>query len=886
MLDNRLNLDAVTETAKKINNGEQKKVTCLGKTFANDDERREYFREELRKKLPELKKMEGYPIGEDDDIINLSDPPYYTACPNPWLNDFVNEWEEEKIALEANGKRKADFEVKSPYASDVSEGKNNPIYMAHSYHTKVPHPAIMRYLLHYTQPGDIVLDGFAGTGMTGVAAQMCGHPDLELKLKIEEEIKKLGNPKPLWGFRRSICSDLSPFASLISYNYNTPISPKLFEQEAKRIITETEKECQWMYKTNHINGEKGDINFTIWSDVLVCPDCGGDVVFYDAAVHGDSIDESFPCPCCGAIHSKQTLGKKLVSIFDKSLKKIIQQEKTIPVLINYTYQGKRFEKRPDENDFNVLKKIEQLEIPYGIPVSRTPLGLEGRRNDNIGVTHTHHFFTKRNLYVLASILSKCTIQNKVLFTSILFNSSKMYRWRTSGKGGYLNGTLYIASTTQENSVLRLFKSKIKDFLQARKAFVNSCNSVNSATNFEIKDNSIDYVFTDPPFGINIMYSEINSIQEDWLRVSTNNKEEAIECSAQNKGVLEYQNLMQKSFAEYYRVLKPNRWMTVEFSNTAADVWNAIQLSINRVGFVIANVAALDKKQGSFKAVTTPTAVKQDLVISCYKPSDSFLQNFTIQDGQANTWSFVEEQLSHLPMPSYHDGVEFVSIVERSPKVLYDRLITFFLMRGLPVPIDAVDFQEGLRKRFIEEDGMMFTREQLGEYATLKQKYKLQPSQISMGLNLIVTEADAIAWLNHQLKKPQKYQDLQPDFRKANMASRKGENPIELMTVLEENFIKQDNDTWRIPDLNEAKDREILRNKALLKIWDTYCKDLDEGRVRKFKEVRLEALKAGFKKCFQDKNFARIKLMGEKIPENVLTEDETLLNYYDIACSKV
>ena len=110
-------------------------ITVLGKTFSSEEERRAYFREELRKKLPELKKMEGFPIGEDDDILNLSDPPYYTACPNPWLNDFIEEWEEEKKELEKEGKRIADFEVDEPYASDVSEGKNNPIYNAHSYYT-------------------------------------------------------------------------------------------------------------------------------------------------------------------------------------------------------------------------------------------------------------------------------------------------------------------------------------------------------------------------------------------------------------------------------------------------------------------------------------------------------------------------------------------------------------------------------------------------------------------------------------------------------------------------------------------------------------------------------------------------------------------------------
>ncbi len=66
----------------------ENKITILGQTFNTEEERRTYFREELRNKLPKLKKTEGFPIGEDEDILNLSDPPYYTACPNPWLNDY------------------------------------------------------------------------------------------------------------------------------------------------------------------------------------------------------------------------------------------------------------------------------------------------------------------------------------------------------------------------------------------------------------------------------------------------------------------------------------------------------------------------------------------------------------------------------------------------------------------------------------------------------------------------------------------------------------------------------------------------------------------------------------------------------------------------------
>ena len=147
----------------------EKSVECLGMTFPNDEARRHYFLEKLREKLqdPEFRQIEGFPIGSDEDILALSDPPYYTACPNPFIGDFIRHYGKPYDPATDNYRRE-------PFAADVSEGKNDPIYNAHSYHTKVPHKAIMRYILHYTEPGDIVFDGFCGTGMTGVAAQLCG----------------------------------------------------------------------------------------------------------------------------------------------------------------------------------------------------------------------------------------------------------------------------------------------------------------------------------------------------------------------------------------------------------------------------------------------------------------------------------------------------------------------------------------------------------------------------------------------------------------------------------------------------------------------------------------------------------------------------------------
>ena len=870
-------------------------IKCLEKSFASEDERREYFRNELRKKLPELKKIEGFPIGEDEDIIALSDPPYYTACPNPWLNDFITEWEKEK---ETTPGRKKPFIVDEPYASDISEGKNNPIYNAHTYHTKVPHPAIMRYILHYTQPGDIIFDGFAGTGMTGVAAQMCGYPDTELKFQIENEFRHMGLSVPTYGFRHAICGDLSPIASFIAFNYNTPVDIAEFKEVAQGILLAVAAECDWMYVTKHSNGKEGRINYTVWSYVFVCPSCGGEIVFFDVAVDKEDsgIQKEFTCPSCKAVQTKRTVDKAKMTIYDPSLNTTVHQAKCKPVLINYTYQGKRFEKKPDSADLALIEKIDKSEIPHWYPIDRMPEGDESRRNDDAGITHVHHYYLKRALYTLSLLYAKAkkyTIQGQgyaeFIVEQAALGLSKLNRYSPhhySQVNRNLAGTLYIGSQISEVSPRYLLEGRIKrlpvafSLIKCRQVI-----SIQSADNYSlVPSDTVDYIFTDPPFGANLMYSELNFLWESWHRVKTNSASEAIENKTQGKSILIYQEIMSQCFKEYFRILKPSRWMTVEFSNTSAAVWNGIQTALQRAGFIVANVAALDKQQGSFKAVTTTTAVKQDLVISCYKPGREFESTFQKQPAEVSVWSFVREHLGHLPVYIYKEQ-KSTAVIERSPKILYDRIISFFLMRGMPVPIDAADFQSGLQQKFSERDGMYFLLEQAGEYDEQRAKHgeTWQPSLF----DIIYSENDAVQWLKEKLRnKHQTYQDIMPDFRKANVATRKGEREIELKTVLEENFIQEVSGRWRVPDMSEAKDREAIRTKSLLKEFERYIAELSTAKTKKLKEVRVEALRAGFKSCWEKKDFNTIVSMGDKIPQNLLLEDEQLLMFYDIAKDRI
>jgi DNA modification methylase len=921
-------------------------VTCLGKTFASEEERRAYFTERLREKLPELRQMEGFPHGEDEDILALSDPPYYTACPNPFIGEMIAFWEAEKARLRGE-ENEAEYR-RDPYTADVSEGKNDPVYNAHSYHTKVPHKAIMRYILHYTEPGDIVCDGFAGTGMTGVAAQLCGDRKAveSLGYKVLDDGTILDGDKPIskLGARRAVLNDLSPAATFIAYNYNTPVDAEAFKEEAERILAEVERECGWMYETNHtvdgvvqtdVDGKpiKGRINYTVWSDVFVCPSCAEEMVFWDVAVDQEAgkVRDTFTCPGCAAELTKRSVERAWVTTYDTVLGETIRQAKQVPVLINYSVGNKRFEKRPDEADLALIKRIEDSEIPYWFPKDPIPKGEKTGEPLRIGITHVHHFYTKRALYTLAKAYNSARsspdhLRSYMIFTvqQAVLGMSRIARYvptHYSQVNQYLSGTLYIGSQVVDVSLDYILKGKVARLaklleetrLNPHQTVIKTLSSMERS---HIASESIDYIFTDPPFGANIMYSELNFLWEAWLKVFTNNRTEAIENKVQGKTLDDYRQLMTACFKEAYRVLKPGRWMTVEFSNTKASVWNAIQTALQEAGFIVANVSALDKKQGSFKAVTSTTAVKQDLVISAYKPSTEMTEKLERAGGtEESAWEFVRGHLANLPVFIGKQG-EALEIKERTPRVLFDRMVTYHVQRGLPVPLSSGEFQEELYRRFPMRDGMVFLETQVAEY----DKKRLLAKEFVQGSILVTDEVSAIERLRQLLlKKPQTYAELNPVFFRDIQYIAKHEKLPELSELLEQNFLQYDGTgevpsqihsylsknykdlrglapddprlvakakgRWYVPDPNKQADLEKLRERALLREFEVYREEI-KGNKRRLRKFRTEAIRAGFKKYWSAKEYAVIVEVGDRLPDAVLREDEKLLIYYNNARNRL
>ena len=902
------------------------RVECLELTFENDEDRREYFLDKLREKLkdPEFRKIEGFPLGSDEDILRLSDPPYYTACPNPFMEHFIR----------CYGKP---FDPEEPYnpepfAADVSEGKSDPICAAHTYHTKVPYRAIARYILHYTRPGDVVLDSFAGTGMTGLAAQLCAMPDAKLRGAIEREQSVVGGVAPAWGERRVVLFDLSPFACFLARNYNAHLPAAIFEKRARTLLQASEDSLDWVYRTDVPGEDKlATISYALWTESLYC-ECGMEVPLWNPRGLPDfpmELDTAFPCPYCGAKVSKTMSLRAKETFPDPLLNRVVTQNKQSLSMISYVLRGRMGRKVPSDFDRDLLRKIDSHPFPSYVPTQPMMFrdgnwGEMYRAGYHFGITHAHHFWTRRNLLVLSDMFSRAfssTTHQEMLFLCTSFavkTGSRMHN--VAFKDGKLNlagqvyNTLQLTSLWAERNLYELAKGKIRDLrpvFEMKKDLRTVSISTASATQLAgLPRDSVDYAFVDPPFGGNIIYSELSFLYESWLRVWTNQAREAIVAEKAEKRLDTYQTLMLEAFREISRVLNPGRWLTVAFHNSQNAVWTSIQEALGMARFVVADVRILDKGQGTFKQMTTQGAVKQDLVISAYKPDRDLEKRFDLESGtEVGAWDFTRAHLRQLPIfvRSKTGGAEVT--VERLPHLLFDRMVAFHVQRGASVPLSAAEFYAGLEQRFPARDGMYFLADQVADY----DRKRMQVTEVEQ-IHLFVTdESSAIQWLRQELRtKPQTFQEIHPQFMKEIAGWERCEKPLELSSMLAQNFLRYDGngdvpsqihsylssnhkdlrklskedprlqaeakDRWYVPDPTKAQDLEKLRERELLKEFEEYR----ASRERILKVFRLEAVRAGFKHAWQEHDYSTMVRISRKIPENVLHEDQKLLMWYDQA----
>lgn len=483
--------------------------------------------------------------------------------------------------------------VKSPLAGDIRVGKNTTAYRTHSYHTKVPPDAIAPLLEYYTRPGDIVLDPFCGSGMTGVAAVRSG--------------------------RNAVLTDLSPAAVHIARNYVTRCDPDLLRESFRALEERVRPTMSWLYEIVGPDGTRETVEHTTWSDVYECPRCTDQWAFWDAARAADgSVRASFGCPKC-----KATLSKKDLSWVGES---------PVESAISAAGRLRHVRRTPSDQELELIGRAASAPIPYFCPDVAFDSSREMWRASHkaMGIRSVADFYTRRNLYALAALRHEILkepderIRNALLwaFTAIANRASKRYQWNSKRPTNVMTGTLYVSSLRYEFNVWSLFRRKCRDVIRYFDRFPASDASwaetaVRSATDLSfLPDDSIDFVFMDPPFGSNIFYSDVSLLWEAWLGHMTDGADEMVVNSHRKrldggKSLDDYAEMMATAFAEVRRVLKPNGYAALVFANTNGKVWDALQSALDKGGLKVVQTAALDKVHRSIKGIQADLG-KQDV----------------------------------------------------------------------------------------------------------------------------------------------------------------------------------------------------------------------------------------------------------------------------------
>ncbi|MFV8390019.1 DNA methyltransferase [Flavobacterium sp. LB1P71] len=574
-------------------------------------------------------------------------------------------------------KSKSSENNRGAFTSDIVAGKNTYVYDAHTYHTKVPPEGIKELIRHYTKEGEVVFDPFCGSGMTGIAA-------VELN-------------------RQAILSDLSPAAVFIATNLTMPIDADRYMAEINKIVEHFTEEEFNLYKTScRTCGKYNPVNYTVWSYDVSCNCCGEIFSLYDAAksikpsVKESKIRPEFPCPKCGEVLKKRNLKRQTIKPimlgYKCSTKSCRQGNKDINVSLT-------------EEDFTLLQNIADTGVPEGLwyPKDNFPNGVNTSQPINAGITSVDKAYTPRAIRAMSQLWNHAmNIEDEEVKQKVLFTITSLYQRVTvfsefrfwGGSGNIANYS--VPSVMNEQNVFKTFLRKAKTieayFKSAPKIERNVKVTVQSACNLShLEDNSIDYIFTDPPFGSNINYSEMNFLWESWLQNKTVIKDEAIVNKVQDKTLASYQDLLSQAFSECKRVLKADGWITVVFHNSSDKVWAVLQNSLKEAGLKIINAQTFDKKHGTFKQYVSDNAVGYDIMLHCKKEKNKVGKTikFNIPQTEKQILKFITAELNNQDL-SY--SVKYLH-VKRDEEVDYRRLYAKWLTSSLSSSVINLGFDE-------------------------------------------------------------------------------------------------------------------------------------------------------------------------------------------------
>jgi 16S rRNA G966 N2-methylase RsmD len=481
--------------------------------------------------------------------------------------------------------------------------KNTAAYNAHSYPTKVPPEGIEPFIAHYTEPGDLVLDPFCGSGMTGLAARRLG--------------------------RRAVLNDLSFGATHLTWNLVTPCDAEELGAAAREVLRRVSESFRTLYEVAGRNGKPAHLHWTLYSQRVECPHCTRPAsVWHEAAdAERGTVGSSWQCRGCG---------RDLV----RRNARLLGAE---PVVVSVTDDRGRHDRAVRSEDLASLERIARTPLDRWVP--RVVLGPDREMYIRSalhlqGISEVADFWTPRNLRALAHLWAEiCAWPHERIrqalafaFTNTAWHGTRMRRFNARGGQRPLTGTLYVPQLSIEVNVADVFAHKISQlqrFFRTLPADAPQANVLNgSATKLALPDGCIDYCFTDPPFGSNIFYADCAVVWESWLDAVTPTTQEAVvnrslRPRSGGKTINDYAELMERSFKEMERVLKRNAWTTVVFQSSDPEVWSALRTATESAGFDVASASYFDKTQQSHKGYKGRSGQEDvasfDVVLSLHKP---------------------------------------------------------------------------------------------------------------------------------------------------------------------------------------------------------------------------------------------------------------------------
>lgn len=517
-------------------------------------------------------------------------------------------------------------DIKKLFERPLPSARSGAFFNTFSYPTKISPESIAVYIAATTMPGDTVLDTFSGSGSTGIAALLCEHPT--------ERMKNMANDlgiDPVWGLRNAIGYEVGTYGSFAAQTICNRLKASEFKKAVTEFVKKENEQLMSYYSAEDPDGNDGVIRYIIWSEVLLCPHCGKEISFFEGGTKRNPVtfEKKITCPHCKKESSVDEMKFQTENYMDGLLGETVMRKKRIPAWVYGTTNGKNWDRKATDKDLEKALIIDKELQNINDEPKKIQWGELHRNGYHFGISYLHQFYTSRNylimrrlwndteayepkvgdalrLLLLSYNASHCTLMTRV----VAKKNAKDFVLT-----GAQSGVLYISKLPVEKNILIGLERKSKPFYEAYK-LLEGCQG-----NFFIKnksselldegDNTIDFVFTDPPFGDFIPYAEVNQINELWLEKSTEREKEIIISASQNKGTRDYQTMLSKVFSEIKRVLKDSSYAAVVFHAAKAQIWAAFEDSILDSGLNVELTNILDKKQASFKQVVSEASVQGD-----------------------------------------------------------------------------------------------------------------------------------------------------------------------------------------------------------------------------------------------------------------------------------